>query len=76
MDLVFKRGEQTKGLLDMLTDTATIVRNDALAYLAGAREALRKRGEKDLGKAGRAIEAALATSREPPAGVSMPTPAT
>ena len=32
------------------------------AATAGAREALRKRGEKDLGKAGRAVEAALAAS--------------
>ena len=32
------------------------------AATAGAREALRKRGEKDLGKAGRAVEAALAAN--------------
>ena len=45
--------------VDAISAPSTPVRG---AATAGAREALRKRGEKDLGKAGRAVEAALAAS--------------
>ena len=45
--------------VDAISAPPTPVRG---AATAGAREALRKSGEKDLGKAGRAVEAALAAS--------------